>query len=456
MNLGYHSMTKTLARMAAVLVVGLAASACSTVPSWVDPTTWVGDSTAADGQSADQTAADNAAYPDLSKMPDRPAQPSTEKERQQVASSLASDRSQVEYSADALRGGTEAAAPPPPDTPPASTYTEPQTEAAPAEQAASADASNGSDNSAEAAASAAPDEQPAAPTSAIASKQMPPPAAAPSASGKLPAVPANAPGAAALPTRVAEAREPSASAMQERASVPGAQPSMVASSSAASRSVVTNSAGFQRSTAAPLDPSVAQFVPASVIARYDQTAAAAGVAGVNGARYAANTASGARRAAVSSNSRNVGGPESMGGAVVANMDATNPAVTQASVYANSNGLPAAAVVFFPNDTTILNPEGRAKVESAVEAFKARGGQGYVRVVGHSSSRTANMSVKRHLQLNFERSQARADAVARQLIKDGVPAAKVLVEAVGDSQPVYYESMPKGEEGNRRAEIFFQG
>jgi flagellar motor protein MotB len=32
---------------------------------------------------------------------------------------------------------------------------------------------------------------------------------------------------------------------------------------------------------------------------------------------------------------------------------------------------------------------------------------------------------------------------------------VQIDAVGDSQPVYYESMPKGEEGNRRAEIFVQ-
>jgi flagellar motor protein MotB len=38
----------------------------------------------------------------------------------------------------------------------------------------------------------------------------------------------------------------------------------------------------------------------------------------------------------------------------------------------------------------------------------------------------------------------------------VPAAKVQVEAVGDSQPIYYESMPRGEEGNRRAEIYLQG
>jgi hypothetical protein len=33
---------------------------------------------------------------------------------------------------------------------------------------------------------------------------------------------------------------------------------------------------------------------------------------------------------------------------------------------------------------------------------------------------------------------------------------VQIEAVGDSQPIYYESMPKGEDGNRRAEIFLQG
>ena len=51
---------------------------------------------------------------------------------------------------------------------------------------------------------------------------------------------------------------------------------------------------------------------------------------------------------------------------------------------------------------------------------------------------------------------RANAVAQELIRQGVPASRVLIDAVGDSQPVYYESMPQGEEGNRRAEIFVQG
>jgi outer membrane protein OmpA-like peptidoglycan-associated protein len=96
------------------------------------------------------------------------------------------------------------------------------------------------------------------------------------------------------------------------------------------------------------------------------------------------------------------------------------------------------------------------VHSAVAAFQAGGGTGTIKVVGHASSRTANMPVERHLEVIFQKSQARADAVAQALIRAGVPADRVQIEAVGDSQPIYYESMPKGEDGNRRAEIYVQG
>jgi len=145
----------------------------------------------------------------------------------------------------------------------------------------------------------------------------------------------------------------------------------------------------------------------------------------------------------------------MTGAVVANLDAIQSAPRTPSVYASAAGLPATAVIFFPGDTASLNGEARAQVRAAAEQFKARGGQSVVRVVGHSSSRTPNMPLNRHLEIIFQKSQARANAVAQELIREGVPADKVLVEAVGDSQPVYYESMPKGEDGNRRAEIFIQ-
>jgi outer membrane protein OmpA-like peptidoglycan-associated protein len=149
----------------------------------------------------------------------------------------------------------------------------------------------------------------------------------------------------------------------------------------------------------------------------------------------------------------MGGPE-MSGAVVANMDALSSTAAGA-IAANYGGVPPTAIVYFAGDGTSLSPAARAKVREAAAAYKAGGGMGNVRVVGHASSRTANMPVERHLEAIFEKSQKRANAVANELIHEGVPADKVVIEAVGDSQPIYYESMPKGEDGNRRAEIFVQ-
>ena len=148
----------------------------------------------------------------------------------------------------------------------------------------------------------------------------------------------------------------------------------------------------------------------------------------------------------------MGGPD-MSGAVVANLGAipTGPA----SAAAVNGGTAPTAVIFFPGDGVKLSAAARSEIRGAVQAFKAGGGGGSIKVIGHASSRTVNMPVEKHLELIFNKSQQRANAVAQELIHEGVPADKVLVEAVGDSQPIYYESMPKGEEGNRRADIFVQ-
>jgi outer membrane protein OmpA-like peptidoglycan-associated protein len=122
----------------------------------------------------------------------------------------------------------------------------------------------------------------------------------------------------------------------------------------------------------------------------------------------------------------------------------------------NGGIPPTAIVYFLGDTTSLSAAARTQVREAVAAFQAGGGAGSIKVVGHASSRTGNMPVERHLEVIFQKSQARANAVAQALIRAGVPADRVQIEAVGDSQPIFYESMPKGEDGNRRAEIFVQG
>ena len=96
-------MTKLLLRLAAVIAVGIGASACSSMPDWIDPTTWADDGTqTADGQA-----------PDLADIPGKPAATSPD-DQKQVADSLAADRSQANYSADSLKAEAGNAAPPPP------------------------------------------------------------------------------------------------------------------------------------------------------------------------------------------------------------------------------------------------------------------------------------------------------------------------------------------------------
>jgi flagellar motor protein MotB len=152
----------------------------------------------------------------------------------------------------------------------------------------------------------------------------------------------------------------------------------------------------------------------------------------------------------------MGLPQRKTGAVVAKNDALQGgAVAPAVAYSNARGLPPAAVIAFSDATTILTADAKAQIRSAAESFNARGGTGYIRVVGHASTGATKVSEARRLELNFERSQARATSVMRELIKDGVAPNKILIDAVGDSQPVY-NAGTQGENGNRRAEIFFQG
>jgi outer membrane protein OmpA-like peptidoglycan-associated protein len=200
--------------------------------------------------------------------------------------------------------------------------------------------------------------------------------------------------------------------------------------------------GFRPSSAPALNPGVAQWVSPPILAHYRQTAALAGSAGTGAPAVPAVSSAAGRGAAPA-------------GDVVADLNG-GPGTPSGMAAAMNGGVPPTAIIYFPSDTTNLPAAARTKVREAVAAFRAGGGAGTVKVIGHASSRTGNMTVERHLEVIFQKSQARANAVAQALIKAGVPADKVQIEAVGDSQPIYYESMPKGEDGNRRAEIFVSG
>ena len=112
-----------------------------------------------------------------------------------------------------------------------------------------------------------------------------------------------------------------------------------------------------------------------------------------------------------------------------------------------------ATILFENGSSRLRQRDRQILREVSAMHRDRGGQ--VRVVGHASSRTRNMDPVRHKLVNFQVSAARADAVARELARLGVSRDAIQVAAVGDEEPEYYEIMPSGEAGNRRADVFLE-
>ena len=440
-------MIKTIPFLQLSLALGLALSlsACETVSdaasgvgdtvsnvaSDINPMNWFGssdDSTTPPPDAGTASADTNAnTTPDLANLPSRPAT-AAPAQQQAAAQSLAADGAQARYSADALRAGTEAAAAPPGavDVSPAARIAS----AAPPPSVNDAPPTTDAPPSAQAAPVQPAPAQPAPAQVAIAAP--PPPPALSQGTGAVPTAPSApvqtaslAPSRAAMPPPGAEPAVPAVPARTPMRG--GAMSSQVMSDAAL---------GFRPSAAPPLDPSINQWVSAPIVARYRQTASNAGIAP-------------APQAAVPPKGAIVS--DMPAGSVVANLDA----VSTGPAGAMTGGPAPSAVVFFPGDGTTLSPAARNQIKNAVAQYKAAGEASAIRVVGHASSRTANMPVEKHLELIFEKSQQRADAVAQELIHDGVPADRVLIEAVGDSQPVYYESMPQGEEGNRRAEIFVQ-
>ena len=117
------------------------------------------------------------------------------------------------------------------------------------------------------------------------------------------------------------------------------------------------------------------------------------------------------------------------------------------------GSGATGVIQFGHGSSRLSPSDRRKVAQLARDAMQTGA--LVRVVGHASMRTRDMDPFAHTVANFNVSLARANVVALALIEAGVPAEQMIVDAVGDTQPIFSEAMPSGERGNRRTEIFLE-
>lgn len=123
----------------------------------------------------------------------------------------------------------------------------------------------------------------------------------------------------------------------------------------------------------------------------------------------------------------------------------------ASQGSQREGAELAAVIQFARDSDALDSRDRSILEDVARLQRERGTN--LLVVGHASARTAQMTRERQLELHYDISQRRADAVARALRDAGVAPGVLFAQAMGADAQLYQESMPSGEVANQRVEIY---
>ncbi|NIY74662.1 OmpA family protein [Thalassospira sp. HF15] len=153
-----------------------------------------------------------------------------------------------------------------------------------------------------------------------------------------------------------------------------------------------------------------------------------------------------------------GGSEPMyGDSVSVDMSVTNDALaSRLGVRSIDQAGPAVneiqiAQIQFGHGSTKLGGADYNVLEQVAATWQQT--SGFIRVIGHASMRTGNMSLEQHMAVNRRVSEGRASAVVSRLLALGVNPNAIFVGADGSTDPRYYEGVPAGEAGNRRVEIY---
>lgn len=133
---------------------------------------------------------------------------------------------------------------------------------------------------------------------------------------------------------------------------------------------------------------------------------------------------------------------------------SGPEAASGSSYASGGfGPQPSAVVLFNDGATQLSSSQRQGLSPIAKAAMARGGM--VRVVGHASP-AKNPNSSASLINNYNASWNRAQSVASALMRLGVPASQIKVEAATAADPApQMANVPSGDAGMRRADIFLE-
>jgi outer membrane protein OmpA-like peptidoglycan-associated protein len=112
---------------------------------------------------------------------------------------------------------------------------------------------------------------------------------------------------------------------------------------------------------------------------------------------------------------------------------------------------APGLIRFGHGSTRLSGKEKKYLRQVAKQVQREGKMVYV--VGHASQRTGDMNYAKHKLVNFNLSLDRANRVARELRRRGVASDRIVVQAKGDTEPLYFEFMPDGEAQNRRVEVY---
>jgi len=115
------------------------------------------------------------------------------------------------------------------------------------------------------------------------------------------------------------------------------------------------------------------------------------------------------------------------------------------------GEPVAAIRFGEGSSRLGTADRETVARIAAMANELRG---MVRIVGHAGRANGGEGAKQEIA-EFGLSLNRANAVAQELMKNGIPAERLKVQAVGDAEPLVVAGSATSEAANRRAEIFIE-
>ena len=441
-------------------------------PSWVNPFNWfdddddMGSLPKAPGQSTQASSGDKP-FPKLTAAPAAKT-PSSANSREKLANSLVADRDNARYTNQNLRAGNErmAAAPPRPKPAPLrQTKTSPPAVAK--QQLAAVPAAKGT--AARLASPALPPAPQRVASAATGARESS------GGSGALTDVPSIVQRRGNLPPPPAPVTEVSGGAIPQVVQQSGGMartPALPKPPTAVALKSVPSIAGVSRPEAIKLIPPATQVATAmvpsvqvnlpvgpdqSVLTQTYATLLAA--QGSSVVRHPGNVFNAPNAAPISGQWPTVvpGVVRQAFNASLAGADqgvAPQPQMIASPQMSNATmrRLPGAPMLIrFRHGSTRLSAGEKQRLGNV--ASQAKGSGRTILVVGHASQRTADMDYAKHKLVNFEVSLDRANSVAGELRRHGLASEQIVVQAKGDSEPLYFEFMPNGEAQNRRVEVF---